>query len=79
MYSVVIIYVHSRMDLVRKIHGHKVKDEADPDIAVAKYSQLFKSTFDPLYDTLEGTPFNLIEDESLFLVNGMFQVLLCCG
>ena len=79
MYSVVIIYVHSGMDLVRKIHGHKVKDEADPDIAVAKYSKMFKSAFDPLCNTLEGTSFNLTEDESLFLVNGMFQVLLCCG
>ena len=72
------MYKYSGMDLVRKMHGHKVKDEADPDIVVTKYSKMFKSTFDPLYDTLEETPFNLTEDESLFLVNGMFQVLLCC-
>ena len=74
MYSVVIIYLHSEIDLVRKIHGHKVKDKADPDIPVTNYSQLFKSTFDPLYDTLEGTRFNFNEDESSFLVNRMFQV-----
>ena len=61
---------------IRKIHGHKYKDEADKDILATKYSQLFKSTFDPLYYTLEKTTFNLSEDESSFVVNRMFQVLL---
>ena len=56
------------------MHGHKVKDEADPNIPAAKYSQLFKSTFEPLYETLE-TDFNLNEDESSFVVNEMFQVV----
>ena len=66
--------LHSRKDLVRKIHGHKDKDEADPNVSVTNYSQLLKSTFDPLYDTLEETPFNLNEDESSYVVNHMFQV-----
>ena len=73
------MYKYSGMDLVRKMHGHKVKDEADPDIVVTKSSKMFKSTFDPLYNTLEGTTFNLNQHESSFLVNRMFQVLLCCG
>ena len=63
-------------DHIRKIHGHKYKDEADPDIPATKYSLLFKSTFDPLYDTLEEITFNLNEDESSFVVNRMIQVLL---
>ena len=58
------------------MHGYKVKDEADPQIPVAKYSQLFKSTFEPLYEILEGSAFNLSEDESSFVVNRMLQVLL---
>ena len=61
---------------MRKIHGHKHKDEADPDIPATKYSQLFKSTFDPLYDTLEKITFNFSEDESLFVVNRIFQVIV---
>ena len=64
------------MDLVHKIHGHKDKDEGDPEKPVAKYSKLFKSTFGPLYDTLEGTAFDFSEDESSFVVNSMFQVCL---
>ena len=64
------------MDHIRKIHGHKHNDEGDPEKSAVKYSILFKSTFDPLYDTLEGTTFNLSEDESSFVVNRMFQVLL---
>ena len=62
------------MDLVRKIHGHKFKDEADPDRAAAEYSYLFKATFGPLYNTLE-TSLDLSEDESSFVVNRMFQVV----
>ena len=57
------------------MHGHKVKDEADPSKPAAKYSQLFKSTFEPLYETLEKTDFNLNEDESSFVVNEIFQVV----
>ena len=64
------------MDLVGKIHGHNIKDEGDPEIPASKYSHLFKSTFYPLYDTLEKTTFNLNEDESSFVVNKIFQVLL---
>ena len=70
------IYFHSGIDHVRKIHGHKSKDEADPEKAATKYSQLFKSTFDPLYETLEGATLKLTEKESSFLVNRMFQVFL---
>ena len=73
-----MIYFHSGIDHIRKIHGHKSKDEADPEKAATKYSQLFKSIFDPLYETLEGTTLNLqlTEKESSFLVNRMFQVFL---
>ena len=67
---------HSGIDHIRKIHGHEVKDDADPEIAVTKYSHLFKTTFDPLYDTLEGVTFKFNEDESLLVVNRMFQVLV---
>ena len=63
------------MNHIRKIHGHKYNDEADKDILATKYSHLFKSTFDPLYHTLEKTTFNLNEDESSFVVNRIFQVI----
>ena len=63
------------MNHIRKIHGHKYKDEADPDKPATKYYHLFKSTFDPLYDTLEKTAFNLRENESSFVVNRIIQVL----
>ena len=67
---------HRGMNLVHKIHGHKDKDEGDPEKPAAKYSKLFKSTFGPLYSTLEGTAFDFSEDESSFVVNNMLQVLL---
>ena len=70
------ISFHSAVNHIRKIHGHKYKDEADKDIPATKYSHLFKTTFDPLYHTLEKTTFNLNEDESSFVVNKIFQVLL---
>ena len=63
------------MDLVRKIHGHEFKDEGDPDKPASKYSHLFKSTFNPFYNTLEKS-LDLSKDESSFVVNRMFQVVL---
>ena len=54
--------------VVRKVHGHKDKDEEDPDKPAAKYSKLFKSTFGPLYSTLEGMTFDFSEDESSLIL-----------
>ena len=75
-YIRIYLCFHSGLDCLLKMHGYEVKDEIDLDIPAAKFSQLFKFTFPPLYEILEGSTFNFNEDESSFVVNRILQVLL---